>query len=79
MTAADLKTKRAAAGIPDYAVCQVAGISQTKFSDVERGYITVSPENLQRINKAIEQIISTRRHLSKLASDGGLSLAGVRL
>ena len=79
MTAMELKTKRAAAGIPGYAVCQVAGISRAKLSDVERGYVTASPENLQRIDKAIEQIIYTRQHLAKLASDAGLSLTGVRL
>jgi transcriptional regulator with XRE-family HTH domain len=79
MTAAYLKTKRAAAGIPGYAVCQVAGISRAKLSDVERGYVTASPEDLRRIDSAIEQIVDTRRHLAKFAADAGLSLTGVRL
>ena len=77
MTAADLK-KRASARIPGYAVCQVAGISRAKLSDVERRYVTAPPEDLQRIDNAIAQIIDTRRRLSKLASDAGVSLTGVR-
>ncbi|MGD1095169.1 MAG: helix-turn-helix transcriptional regulator [Bryobacteraceae bacterium] len=79
MTATKLKTKRAAAGIPGYAVCQVAGISRAKLSDVERGYVTASPEELQRIDGAIEQILQTRQHLAALASEAGLCLTGIRL
>jgi len=79
MTAADLKTKRAAAGIPGYAVCQVAGISRAKLSDLERGYATGSPEDLRRIDCAIEQILGTRRHLAALATEAGLCMTGIRL
>jgi transcriptional regulator with XRE-family HTH domain len=79
MTAADLKAKRAAAGIPGYAICQVAGISRAKLSDVERGYVTASPEDLQRIDCAIEQIVRTRQHLAALATEAGLCLTGIRL
>jgi transcriptional regulator with XRE-family HTH domain len=79
MTSADLKVKRAAAGIPGYAVCQVAGISRAKLSDVERGYVTASPEDLQRIDHAIEQILRTRQLISALATEAGLCLTGIRL
>ena len=79
MTAADLKTKRAAAGIPGYAVCQVAGISRAKLSDLERGYVTGSPEDLSRIDCAIEQIQRTRQHLAALATEAGLCMTGIRL
>ena len=79
MTAADLKTKRAAAGIPGYAVCQVAGLSRAKLSDVECGYVAASPEDLHRIDRAIEQILQTRQHLAVLAAEAGLCLTGIRL
>jgi transcriptional regulator with XRE-family HTH domain len=79
MTGPDLKTKRAAAGIPGYAICQVAGIARSRLSDVERGYVTASPEDLQRIDYAIEQILRTRKHLSALATEAGLCLTGIRL
>jgi hypothetical protein len=64
MTAADFKAKRAAAGIPGYAVCQVAGIARARLLEVERVYVTVSPEDLQPIDYAIEQILQTRKRLS---------------
>jgi transcriptional regulator with XRE-family HTH domain len=79
MTAADLKTKRAAAGIPGYAICQVAGMSRAKLSDVERGYVLASPEELNRIDCAIEQILRTRLHLAALATEAGLCMTGIRL
>jgi transcriptional regulator with XRE-family HTH domain len=79
MTAKDVRAKRVAAGITGYAICQLAGISRAKLSDIEREYITAVPEDLKRIDRAIEQILETRRHLAKLATAAGLSLTGLRL
>jgi transcriptional regulator with XRE-family HTH domain len=79
MKVSDLRTKRAAAGIPGYAICQVAGISRAKLSDIERGYVTATVEDLLAVDAAIDGIIETRRHLAKLAEQAGLSLTGVRL
>ena len=79
VTPKNLRAKRAAAGIAGQAVCQLAGISRAKLSDIEREYVTPNPEELQRIDGAIEQILRTRQHLAKLATEAGLSLTGVRL
>jgi transcriptional regulator with XRE-family HTH domain len=79
MTAKNLRAKRAAAGIPGYAVCQLAGISRAKLSDVEREHVIATSEDLRRIDGAIEQIVRTRQHLAKLATEAGLSLTGLRL
>lgn len=79
MTGADLKTKRSAAGISGYAICQIAGISRAKLSDVERGYVTAPPEELHRIDCAIDQVLNTRQHLAALATEAGLNLTGIRL
>jgi transcriptional regulator with XRE-family HTH domain len=79
VTATAIRAKRAAAGIPGHAICQIAGISRAKLSDVERGYVTATPEDLRRIEAAIEGILQTRQHLAKLAEEAGLSLTGVRL
>lgn len=78
-TAKGLRAKRAAAWIPGHAVCRVAGISRAKLSDIERENVAATVDDLQRIDAAIDQIIHTRQHLAKLASEAGLSLAGVRL
>jgi hypothetical protein len=79
MTATNIRAKRVTARIAGYAVCQVAGISRAKLSDIEREYITATQEDLRRIDSAINGIIETRRHLAKLAAEVGLSLTGVRL
>jgi transcriptional regulator with XRE-family HTH domain len=79
MTPKDIRTKRAAAGIAGQAVCQLAGISRAKLSEIELGYATPSPEELQRIDAAIGQIVRTRQDLTRLAREAGLSLTGVRL
>lgn len=80
MTAENLRSKRAARGISGQSVCEVLGdISRAKLSAVERGYILASPEELQRINDAIDLIAQSRDTLSRLAADAGLSVAGLRL
>jgi len=79
MTAKTIKAKRVTAGIIGQAVCQLAGISRAKLSDIEREYIAATPEELQRIDAAIEQILRTRQHLARLATEAGLSLTGLRL
>lgn len=79
MTAKNLRAKRATAGISGQVVCQVSGISRAKLSDIEREYIVATPEELQRINDAIEQVLQTRQGLTKLAEDAGMALTGIRL
>ena len=79
MISQSIRSKRMAAGISGAAVCRVAPISRSKLSDIERGNVTATPEELRRIDEAIDQIIRTRQHLAKLADEAGLSLAGVRL
>jgi transcriptional regulator with XRE-family HTH domain len=79
VTATNIRAKRVAAGIAGYAVCQVAGISRARLSDIERENVTATPEDLGRIDAAIDGIIETRRHLTKLAEEAGISLIGVRL
>jgi hypothetical protein len=50
-----------------------------KLSDIERGYVIATVEDLLALDAAIDGIIETRRHLAKLAEQAGLSLTGVRL
>lgn len=79
MTAKELRAKRAAAGIPGHVVCQLAHISRAKLSDLERGYMTASPEELHRIDGAIKRILATKQHIAALATEAGLNLTGIRL
>lgn len=79
LNGADLKSKQAAAGLAGYAVCQVAGISRARLSDVERGYVVASVQEMDRIAAAIEQILQTKQYLAAVASKAGLSLRGIHL
>jgi transcriptional regulator with XRE-family HTH domain len=79
MTAKNIRSKRAVAGIPGHAVCRLAGISRAKLSDIEREHVIATPEDLQCIDSAINQILRTRQHLTELAAEAGLSLTGLRL
>jgi transcriptional regulator with XRE-family HTH domain len=74
-----LRSKRTAAGIVGQSVCQIAGISRAKLSDIEREYVAATSEELQRIDAAINQILNTKEHVARLATEAGLSLIGVRL
>jgi len=79
MTGEALRKKRAVAGIPGSAICQLVKISRAKLSGIETGSAVATTEELQQIQAAIESIVQTRRQLAKLAADSGLSLAGVRI
>jgi hypothetical protein len=74
-----LRGKRMAAGIPGHSVCQKIGMPRSRLTGIERGYLRSSPEELQRIDAAIDEILRTRQQLEKLASKEGLSLTGIRL
>jgi transcriptional regulator with XRE-family HTH domain len=79
MNAKNLRAKRAAARITGRAICQLVNFSKSKLSDIENGNVTATTEELSQIHAAIESIIRTRQQLAKLASESGLSLAGVRI
>ena len=79
MTGPDLKTKRMMAGISGRAVCQLAGISRAKLSDIERGYALATPEDRCRIEAAIDQILKTKQYLATVAAEAGLTLTGIGL
>ena len=68
MTGTNLRAKRAVAGIPGHVVCQLAGISRAKLSDIEREYVPPTPEESQRIDGAIDQILRTRQQLTNLTA-----------
>ena len=56
----ELKQKRITAGIPGRVLCPRARISPARLSEIERGYIQPSPEELLRIQNALDQLITAR-------------------
>jgi hypothetical protein len=79
VTAKDLRDRRCAEGIPGTAVCHRSGISRARLSDIEREYIAATAEEWERLEVAIENMVSTRLQVAKFAAQAGLSLMGLRL
>jgi transcriptional regulator with XRE-family HTH domain len=79
MTGSEIRSKRMSEGIPGAIVCARAGMGRNRLSDIERDYVIASDDELARLDSAIEQIISSRQKLGKLAKDAWLTLREVQL
>ena len=77
MNGKKLRLKRVAAEITGHAVCQRARIPRSRLSDIENAHVTATPDEIQRIEAAIDDIIATRAQVESMAAAAGLSLAGV--
>lgn len=66
-----LKRKRAVAGIAGNVVCRKLGIARSRLSDIERGYVTASPEDLVRIDTALDELIEAKCLIDRVAATVG--------
>ena len=71
MTARQLKAKRNSAGVPGRLVCVRARIDRGRLSDIERGYVEPSNEELVRIEKAIDELIEAKEKVERVAAEAG--------
>ena len=71
MDGSDLKEKRKVAGIPGRLVCTRVGMDRGKLSDIERGYIEVSAEELALLNEALDRLIEAKSKVMKVAEEVG--------
>jgi len=69
--AATLKTERAGAGIAGKILCKKCGIARSRLSDIERGYVTSSPEEFGRIAKALDELIEAKSLIDHVAVSVG--------
>ena len=67
----DLKIKRLAAGIAGNVLCAKTGISRSRLSLIERGYLNPSAEELQRINTALDELIQAKSVIERVAASVG--------
>jgi transcriptional regulator with XRE-family HTH domain len=72
-----LRKKRTTAGIAGTIVCNKMGIARSRLSDIERGYVTVSPEELVRIDRALDELIDAKSFIDRVAASVGWP-SGVR-
>jgi predicted transcriptional regulator len=73
-----LKFKRLAAGISGTVLCAKANISRSRLSLIERGYVCPRPEEVSRINDALEQLIQAKHVVDRVAASVGWPNGGRR-
>jgi transcriptional regulator with XRE-family HTH domain len=66
-----LKCKRTAAGIPGSFLCQKLGIARSRLSDIERGHVIASHEELSRMNDALDGLIQAKFLIDHVAESVG--------
>ena len=71
MTGADLKQKRAVAGIPGRLLCARAKMHRSRLSHIERGYVRGSEEELVRIERVLNDLIQKKQKLVEMATEVG--------
>lgn len=64
---AQLRARRAAAGIAGYVLSAKAGISRTTLSNVERGYVVPEPDEMRRLVAVLEGLIAAREQATSTA------------
>ena len=67
----DIRRKRLAAGLPAYLVANRANIRANRFSYIERGLVRPKPEELSRIERAIEELARLKQEMDRLAAELG--------
>ena len=70
-TGVQIRAKRTAAGIAGHVLCRKAGISRSRLSDVERMYVTPTPEELTHIDAALDQLVEAKRKVRQVAEEVG--------
>jgi transcriptional regulator with XRE-family HTH domain len=71
MTVHELKAKRMNHGITARLVAPRAGLSSGRLSDIERGYIAASKDELVRISRALDELIAARQEIQAVAKRVG--------
>jgi transcriptional regulator with XRE-family HTH domain len=67
-----------AAGISGSVVCAKVGLSRSRLSLIERGYVLASDGELVRINAALDQLIQTKSVIEKVAASMGWPVQEIR-
>lgn len=71
MQATNIRAKRNAAGIAGSLICVKAGIPRSRLSDIERGYVTASEDEVARIDAALDELTRAKRKMAALAAAEG--------
>ena len=72
-----LRARRVAAGISGALLSLKSGISRSRLSDVERGYVELNAEESSRIEKALDGLIEARQKVEQVAAQVGWPMLGL--
>ena len=77
MSGDELRLKRVTARIPGRLLCRRARLDRGRLSDIERGYVQPSPDELARISKALDALIEARERVARFAGECGWPLTAL--
>ena len=73
------RSRRAAEGISGRAVSNRADVPRPRLSEIENNHVVATPDEAGRLDRALDELISTKQQVERIAGEHGLCLTGVRL
>lgn len=67
----ELQVRRSAARIAGSLVCLRAGITRSRLSDIERGYVTAKPDEVARISSSLDDLERAKRKVAAIIAAEG--------
>jgi hypothetical protein len=71
MTVKELRSKRITAEIPATLLAARARVNRSRLSNLERGYLQPTEEELQRLSVALDQLIQAKSAIDRVAASVG--------
>lgn len=71
MMVKELQSRRVAAEVPATLLAAKAGVNRSRLSNIERGYVQPTEDELQRLTSALEHLIHARAAIQKTAAEVG--------
>jgi transcriptional regulator with XRE-family HTH domain len=71
MNGREIRLKRVTARVSGRLLCQRASLDRGRLSDIERGYVEPSPDELRRLAKALNQLVEARQQVAQFAGQCG--------
>jgi hypothetical protein len=73
----EIRVRRVTARIPGRLLCLRARLDRGRLSDIERGYVQPSSDEMARLCVALEELIEARGKVAKCAVECGWPIAAL--
>jgi transcriptional regulator with XRE-family HTH domain len=77
MTIKELRSKRVAAEVPATLLAAKAGVNRSRLSNIERGYVQPTEDELQRLTAALQNLLHAKSVIQQAAASVGWPAAGI--